>query len=182
MIMIVTREPSKTAKMFPCFKSRNQIDLNSKFQKGKRTYASDPGSLWSQHSCYFSWAFLHPRAYISTNRLIELIGSMTTMDDNLQLFHPIEKKQPRLKKKPPVFFKKSSFFVCWTKKLLFPKLWNIAEKFQWLPGAAEHLNTTCGFASLSPLVKGAKQICLIKSKGYKAGLRALVERFKLFNL
>ena len=103
MIMLVSREPSKTAKMFRCFKRRNQIDLNSKLQK-KNNFSSDTGSLLKKHSCYFSWAFLHPGAYISTYSLIELLGSMTTMEDNLQLFHPpSKKKQARLKKKPPVF-------------------------------------------------------------------------------
>ena len=63
------------------------------------------------------------------------------MDDNLQLFHPIEKTTKAQEEVSPVFsIFNPPFFVCWTKKLLFPKLWNIAEKFQWLPGAAEQMN------------------------------------------
>lgn len=166
MLIIVTRKPSKSAKMFRCSNSRNQIDLNSKFQNEKNIKI-----LWLGPLSYLSNTpvfFLSvPTSRGSSTTVIELIGSMTTMDDNLQLFHPIEEKQPtKAQEETSCFFNfQSSFFCLLDQETAVSQTVKHSRKVpmaSWGCRTDEHLKTTCGFASLSSWVKRGKTNLLEK--------------------
>ena len=113
MLMIVTREPSKTAKVFRCFKSRNQVDLKSKFrfEKNKNLCFGPPRSLWKNTPVILVERSYIQGAYISTSsNWADRIDKL--MDDNLQLFHP-HRKNNQGSKRNLLFFNFQSSWCFW---------------------------------------------------------------------